>query len=997
MLSLRYIFLAPKKLIRLSATEINIHLFNNVKRSFKRFLLLLTAVVSIFVSYFYVSHQDLEFRDIRKNEYSFRKYDVDESNRKSQFDDKAKGNFIIHPGEEKASKGTFTFNKKLEIKLHFFIPEGEDGEIRFIVSHNKNELLNKIVTPASSSTINFQVAKYEIVEISANRYGNTNNDYGVLKLTAIPSKNFIAQYSAPLIFALLVVALMSKNQVYIAVNSYIIFIIIFLADKLNFKQLRPQDIFTYLNFALSAAFLFSLVYQELKRLKRFRIASILCYVPTILLCAIPLLSIIYVLNFGVRVNKDVLYAVFQTNPSEAYEYVLDFVSYEYVALFIFVILAIGYLFYLQERKKIKSIERVFLIFMFLMTSVFTVTTAQYSDIKLPTFIATNFGKYYRELSLFKEVQKERKAGEINFSASKSKNGEVYVIILGESLNKKHMSLYGYFRDTTPLLEELKQKDELTVFSNVYSNHTHTVPVFQLGLTSASQYNAKDYYESPSIIEILNKAKFETYWLTNQLIYGAWDNMISVIAVEANNVVTLNSSIGKVTTMQQYDGALINEVKKALAESTDKNKVIFVHLMGNHTPYHKRHPAEYTKFSGDLNQGQFGSQITEDAKINEYDNSVLYNDYVVSSILSEVRKEEEGVSAFLYIADHGEDVLADLGHNSGKYTYEMSQIPMVMWFSEQYKKRYKQEYTNLVRREKILFSNDLIYDTMIGFMGVSTDVYDPSQDLSSDAYELKPSEALVLHGDIKYTNADNYIYWQKLNAQYLVDTNQSHRIFPHRVNSVGKLRDVWNDGFRSIEIDVRFGDDNMDYFRVGHHSEVMGLKLEDFFSAMEATKVDRIWLDFKNLTVANYREALKRLDYLDSRFDLKSKSILEISAVDSFVREFSAVGWHTSYYLPTSKVLNLLNSNDEVGVKRLADRVAEQISAQNTYAVSFDHRLYNFVKRYLESEIGNGISYHAWYGPAISDAEFQERLKNNELYLDERVKTILSKYESQFHL
>ena len=40
----------------------------------------------------------------------------------------------------------------------------------------------------------------------------------------------------------------------------------------------------------------------------------------------------------------------------------------------------------------------------------------------------------------------------------------------------------------------------------------------------------------------------------------------------------------------------------------------------------------------------------------------------------------------YFSDHSEDVVRFLSHNSGNFTYEMSDIPLIFWFSEEYRRK-----------------------------------------------------------------------------------------------------------------------------------------------------------------------------------------------------------------------------------------------------------------------------------------------------------------------
>ena len=961
----------------------------------KNLLTSLIAIIVIFLSYHYLQPMG-KGSSLEKSDYSLKTYNISKDNKWSTFRDDGKGVFFIHPGEKKPAEGTFTFKQSKNIILKFSIRKGSKvGDIEFTVKKNGKEIKKLIVTVKQKQQLIVPVQKNDKLEVSADKHGGTGQDWGNLEIkvqeTAYNLKNFII----PFLWAILFIFLLGKNHKYTGINAYVGFILVLFAEKLNFGPLSFNSILIYMLFIFAMTFIFTLIYQELNILKKYKIASIVSYIAAITVYIIPLFFIIYALNYDTAVTKDILYAVFQSNTEESMEYISDFIAWEYIALFVFITAFIGFLLYRQEKKETQKIEKSLLVFLIL--TFLSISLAQFSSLRLPDFLIGGFEKYDYELTQFKEMKAKRKAGEINFQASKKAQGETYIFIIGESLNRKHMGIYGYLRNTTPILSKMNSEGELLIFNNAYSNHTHTVPVLSLALTEANQYNKKTYYDSLSIIDVLKKADIETYWLTNQTIYGAWDNMVSVIGTSADHLVAMNKHIGTQTRTNHLDGALINEVKKVLAKKTNKNRVIFVHLIGNHGSYASRYPHDkYSIFSGKLNQGEFGTKASKVGSINDYDNSVVYNDYVVSSILKEFQKDKSAF-ALMYMSDHTDDVIDKLGHNSGKFTFYMTQIPMLTWFSDKFKKEYPKKYSNLTKRKETLFSNDMLYDSMLGLFGVKTDRYHATYDFSSDEYKLEPKDALTLHGKKHYTDKSNHLYWQKVNTEYLLDTNQSSRIFPHRVDSVGKLRDIWNEGFRSFEMDVRFGDKNTTTFKVGHNPPLMGIGLEKFLNYIDTTKIQRVILNIQNLNNLNYRSVLTRLEYLNNKYHLNNKLIVESGTKDDFFKEFSNNEWHTSYYLPTVTILKLLKDNNETKMEVMATEVSKEMKNQNVSAISFEDKLYPWIKKYLEPKIDSNIIYHSWYAPALYTVYFQENLLKKELYLDQRVKTLLSTYDSQFEL
>lgn len=520
----------------------------------------------------------------------------------------------------------------------------------------------------------------------------------------------------------------------------------FIAHRLNFSVPSLKAEFAYSSVAIFIAFTFILLYQVFGG-KRFKIATIFSFLVSISLYAIPLSYIIYYFSFNVKITKDVFFAISQTNFNESLEYISQFISPLWLLSILILNITLGYFLLKQEGKETFKIERSLLIFVILLS--FQTIQVSKNDNKLLSYAKNAADDYIKEINRFKKEQEKIKTGNIQFKSKKVGVAETYIVVIGESLNKNHMGIYGYTRNTTPLLSKHTQENNFLLFSNVYSNHTHTMHVLSLALTEANQYNEKNYYDSLSILDILKKADIETYWLTNQNLYGAWDNVVSLIAHTSDHLIGINHSIGTSTATQKYDGDLINEVKKILNKPTKNNRVIFVHLMGSHGKYDSRYPEKFSIYNDTL----------KNKSINPYDNSVVYNDYVVNSILNEVQNIQ-GIRGFIYMSDHGEDVDNELGHARAKFTFDMTQIPLITWFSDEYINRYPSVFSTFKSHKKTLFSNDLFYDTLIGIFNVETDHYNEKYDLTNKNFLLNPDDALTLHGDINYTDQNNHFYWKK---------------------------------------------------------------------------------------------------------------------------------------------------------------------------------------------------------------------------------------------
>ena len=551
----------------------------------------------------------------------------------------------------------------------------------------------------------------------------------------------------PLIWFLFIIYLYNKNYLYLAINSYILLLVLFFAEILNFDTIAFRYEMGYSSLIILLTFMFIFFNQELPK-KYSRIITIGSIIITLMIYIVPIVYIIYAFNFNTKITKDIIYAISQTNLQESFEFIKSSISLYWILLLAFIIPIISILLVKQEKEEKTKIEQLLLIF--LLVYLFSNLLIYRNNIHLISFLNNATKEYKKELQLFRDEQEKMKTGDIKFDANKINKAETYIVIIGESLNKHHMGIYGYKRSTTPLLQ--KSLNTYLKFENAYSNHTHTMPVLSLALTEANQLNNYTFYNSLSIIDILKKADFESYWISNQNMYGAWDNLVSIIAHQANHLVSINHSSGKTTRMQKFDEEVLFPIKKILRQPNNKkNRVIFVHLMGNHIDYCLRYPSnKFTQFTNDAPWNSLKSTI------DCYDNSIIYNDYVVNSIM-EILKTSDGIRGLIYMSDHADDVDNDLGHNSSSFTYSMTQIPLIMWFSNSYKQKYPLVYNNLVHNQKKLFSNDLFYDSLLGIMQVKTKHYNNKYDLSSENYELNDSEAFTLHGKVKYVDKDNQFY------------------------------------------------------------------------------------------------------------------------------------------------------------------------------------------------------------------------------------------------
>lgn len=481
-----------------------------------------------------------------------------------------------------------------------------------------------------------------------------------------------------------------------------------------------------------------------------------------LLIALPLLGpLTYLLHYqvvGGAMNKDSFIAAFQTNSTEAGEYLASFTSVMSIIPIIIVVLLLTWIVKHNNATPRRTLPARTTAF-YSMLALLMITLAPLEK-GLFTYPVDVYISYHKEISTTKEriAQFSQRKIDKDFHISKQGNGEVYVVVVGESLNKHHMGVYGYPLDTTPKLQRLKEEGNLFIVDNSFSNYPGTMAALSQALTAANQKNDKHYTESLGIVELMNEAGFITHWIGNQPLSNSYDMILGLIAKEAQDVqLTFDIEFHSMSHKDHKpDGVLLPLYEEVLKQrDTGKNQVIFVHLMGNHTDYCERYPEDYKRYEVSTLDAIY-SHIFKGGLGHSrecYDNSILYNDYVVSTLVDNLQTSlgRNGVGGLIYFADHSEDIERGVGHSTANFSFDMVESPALIWLSEAYQKQYTDKTATLRHNLGQYYPNDFIFDTVVGMTGIKldSDAYCSTCDLFSLDYDLPLEDARTMHGKLAY--------------------------------------------------------------------------------------------------------------------------------------------------------------------------------------------------------------------------------------------------------
>ena len=716
----------------------------------------------------------------------------------------------------------------------------------------------------------------------------------------------------------------------------------------------------------------------------------------------PLLFYVgHYLVFAKPVINDTVHALWQSDLAETLEFLESNISLWWILVAVLLVISATAILSFKRRPLRRYPAIVFVVFLLLPTLVVFANQGSLNPMFLSFERGTN--EYFQELEEYKEWRQRRSNSSSLPVASTSEGRRTTVLILGESANKNHMSIYGYPRQTTPNVDELFDNGELIRFSRGYSSHTHTGNTVAHALTQADQYTPSNWATAPSLIEVAKSVDVETIWISNQQTFGAWDNQVSVLAQDADLVVSKNKRIGKAKDAYKFDESLLPVLEKTL-ERDSEQKFIVLHLQGSHASYCRRFPKLYSPFArSKIEKHDFGGVAwrPDTGLINCYDNSIFYTDHVIQKVIDLLDQRKEPAS-LIYIADHSEDIFGGRAHNSAAFTYNMTEIPLVFWANSRWQQSYSQLWSNLSENSSKVFTNDHMFETLIGLLGIRSQDVDESNDLSSSGFN-SVNGPLTLLGKKKLDASENWRYWQDDNALDIRAKDQCSKILPHRTNTVGKIKSALNSGFCGLEIDVLVTkDENEDFiFSVGHGPKLLtGQSLEELLDVVKKKPISKLWLDIKNLNPKNINAAFIKLNELNAQYALKSRVIIETSYHGLESRLFSDAGYELAYYLPTGKVLEVI-SESSVGDpqrKELARELMRRINTMQPKAISFDLRLYPFVKSYLELGLPDDVNYHTWFPDNLKlyTPKLLQELGRKNYYNDSRVETILVHYHSPYH-
>ncbi len=416
-------------------------------------------------------------------------------------------------------------------------------------------------------------------------------------------------------------------------------------------------------------------------------------------------------TYNVMFDLSMMGNVWNTNPEEASN-LFSFTILLYLVFLGILPALVLYAFKLKEPGfKKKILTAISALFVVLVWGFANSSTWLWFD-KYAKYLGAYVMPYSYSINALRYKLRQRQKVVLNLPELKRQNTDTLVVlVIGEAARRANFSLYGYSKKTNPLLEH---QELLKLKAN--SCTTYTSASIECMLSYDGSHGGQRYENLPSY---LHRFGVKVIWRSNN--WG--EPTIKTDVYEKRSIIA--SRCKKDYKNLNYDEVLLNGLEDGLRKYEGKDTFLVLHQAGSHGPnYSEKYPKEFEFFKPVCESVDL-KKCSQDELLNAYDNSLLYTDFVLNSLIEILKKQKRKV-LMIYISDHGES-LGEYGfylHGTPKaiapaYQYE---VPLLVWRNELYKKDF--DFKNDTKE----YSDDFIFHTILGAFEAKSGVYKKEFDI-----------------------------------------------------------------------------------------------------------------------------------------------------------------------------------------------------------------------------------------------------------------------------
>ncbi|MBF0186619.1 MAG: sulfatase-like hydrolase/transferase [Magnetococcales bacterium] len=313
--------------------------------------------------------------------------------------------------------------------------------------------------------------------------------------------------------------------------------------------------------------------------------------------------------------------------------------------------------------------------------------------------------------------------------AEGKEDLVVVVIIGEAARSDRFQIAGYHRPTTP---RLMQRPELIVYPDVTACATltfiaipcmltrdtaETLPLSELeeGYDERMQLVARE----SSFIPLFAKHGFETAWISVNPVFNRANSPTTHLMYGVGFSWFHNPISWETKDHPTWDEEMLPVLDRFLKKHPGRS-LIMLHGKGSHWRYTQRYPKSFQRFSP-VCKGAV-SRCSQRRLDNAYDNTIVYTDYLIDSV---IQRLEQRNALVIYLSDHAES----LGEN-GLYLHGNNapveyRVPMIVWASQRFQQANAEGLALMRNRQKQPINHAHLFHTVVDCSGIESEVVDPS--------------------------------------------------------------------------------------------------------------------------------------------------------------------------------------------------------------------------------------------------------------------------------
>lgn len=460
---------------------------------------------------------------------------------------------------------------------------------------------------------------------------------------------------------------------------------------------------------------------------------------------ITFIDVFLYVNFGIVIDETVFSILEGTNIDESKDFLLTYANWKTFLAVALLSVFYGLTFYLTSFiNKTQAAYVGAIVLILLICSVVKLSSSVYTTVRygfgghLAAY--STYSRIARSCVVYSNITKETDRLIDNLQRWQAEDlkqmaveCDKMVVVIGESYSKYHSQLYGYDKETSPLLTEKAQTGDLIVYTDVITPINDTERAFR-AIYSLGEYYSDVYSDCLLFPYVFKQAGYYTVNIDNMDLASSTNRVKDSEKLSELMFDYRNSEVG------EYDEEILEWLD---VDDCEHLKQLFViKLLGQHYDYADQFPDSWARYDAkDYDRADLPESKVQ--LIADYDNATIYNDFVVNSIIDHFKEDKAVV---MYFSDHGEEVYDErdyMGHGgTTPFLNYQFDIPFMIWISESYKESNPLEVKNLLAHKDCSYTIDDVSHTILDMAGISCSQLVPERSLANEAFVPREERTIL---------------------------------------------------------------------------------------------------------------------------------------------------------------------------------------------------------------------------------------------------------------